>query len=257
MSPTRPSIYDPHAGGATHIGFASSTQRNALVRALAGKWVEAEMLGYQLTGSHIGVVADDPAVVESLARRFRVELLQVHTRAGRIWAWIRQPRDVSPALLEELVRARTEGSGPVAFGEPGWGPGGFCRSHEQAIEAYRIALATGADRIRFARVAPLAALIRDPEVARIFVACELGGLAADTDRCRRLRATLRVHLESGQKIAGTANLQRVARKTVHRHVYAAEELLGHWIGERSAEVLLALRLFDLLEADVELDDAVA
>lgn len=90
---------------------------------------------------------------------------------------------------------------------------------------------------------PTVALFGEDRVrAEAFVENELGRLEANTARCERLLRTLEVYLQHGQRIANASVISGRHRDTVHRHLHEIEELLGFRIEQRSAELLLALRL---------------
>jgi DNA-binding PucR family transcriptional regulator len=70
---------------------------------------------------------------------------------------------------------------------------GFRRSHEQALEAHRIAQATGDPVVRYYDVALLVLVSRDPDAANEFIARELQDLVTPDVSNQRLRETLRVY----------------------------------------------------------------
>jgi DNA-binding PucR family transcriptional regulator len=96
--------------------------------------------------------------------------------------------------------------------------------------------------VRHDDVALLAVMCRDPTTARDFVQRQLGELVEPDERHERLRETLRVYLEHGQSIKRSAAILALHNETVRRHLDAAERCLRHPIDERTAEVLVALRL---------------
>jgi DNA-binding PucR family transcriptional regulator len=89
------------------------------------------------------------------------------------------------------------------------------------------------------------ALLRDRDLARVFLDRELGELAAAGQRQDDLRHVTRTYLESGQSTVATASKLGCNRRTVERKLKQAEGLIGHLLWQRSAEVLLALTLSGL------------
>ncbi|HYQ12172.1 MAG TPA: helix-turn-helix domain-containing protein, partial [Solirubrobacterales bacterium] len=75
---------------------------------------------------------------------------------------------------------------------------------------------------------------------------ELGPLAADDDSARRLAGTLRVYLEERSSPSRTADRLGVHANTIPNRIRAIEELLGHPVDSRVAELLIALRLAPLV-----------
>ncbi|MBA2347175.1 MAG: helix-turn-helix domain-containing protein [Solirubrobacterales bacterium] len=71
-------------------------------------------------------------------------------------------------------------------------------------------------------------------------------LAATDDATRRVRATVEVLLESGQRTAAARRLG-IHQNTVHYRAKHAERMLGHPLSERRFEVEAALRLLKTIE----------
>jgi hypothetical protein len=66
---------------------------------------------------------------------------------------------------------------------------------------------------------------------------------------------LRAYLEHGQSIAATAALRRRNRKTIVRQLPAAERLIDHTVSDRSDELLIALRIAEILHNRAQRLDA--
>ena len=90
------------------------------------------------------------------------------------------------------------------------------------------------------------ALCAEPEAARRFSRAELLGLDGDDPAAERLRQTLTAYLEEGNSPVRAARRLGVHEKTVVYRVRKAEELLGHPVAGRRAELELALRVRALL-----------
>jgi hypothetical protein len=63
---------------------------------------------------------------------------------------------------------------------------------------------------------------------------------------RELRGTLRAYLEHGQSVSATAAVRRRDRKTIERQLCSAELLIHHRVSDRCDELLIALRIADIL-----------
>jgi hypothetical protein len=223
--------------------------RAAVSRALDGHWVDPAELGYDLGFHHVALVADAPSSVDALAARAERELLVVAAPGGGTWAWLGGLSSMTDEALDSIIEwQRSQEDGVVAFGEPASGIGGFAASHRQALEGRAIAASTDQQVVRFADLRLLAALLRDQELAKGFVERELGELDRPAERTRELRATLRAYLEHGQSIATTAALRRRDRKTIVRQLRAAERLIDHTVSDRSDELLIALRIAEILRS---------
>ena len=86
-------------------------------------------------------------------------------------------------------------------------------------------------------------LCEDARVA--FVRRELGGLVGSEDATRRLRDTLRAYLKQGCDAAATGQLLRLHANTVRYRIRQAEQRLGHGIGQRRAQLELALEIISV------------
>ena len=149
------------------------------------------------------------------------------------------------------------GDGPeesmlAAFGRPGAGVAGFCRSHREAMGARRVAQLSGrrpGTVTRFVDVALTVLASADEQAAREFVVAELGPLAADDEDARRLAATLRAYLEERSSPRRAAHRLGVHENTIKNRLRAAEELRGRPADTRIAETLVALRLARVVADD--------
>lgn len=227
-------------------GVDEDSRLRAVLRALEGQWVEPAELGYDLGRHHIAVVADASPPLETLARRTKRQLLRVQAPDGEIWGWLGGPTTFSDADLDDLIASQGSPEARVAFGEPAEGIAGFALSHHQALEAKTVAVATSQRAVRFADFRLLIAVLRDGDLAREFIERELGELDRPSERMRELRETLRAYLEHGQSVSATAALRRRDRKTIERQLRSAEQLLHHRVSDRSDEVLIALRVSEIL-----------
>jgi hypothetical protein len=217
-------------------------------RALEGQWVDPGELGYDLATHHVAVVADASSSLDAVARGTPWHLLRVGAPDGRVWGWLGGRDRISEADLEGLIASQSSSEATIAFGEPAEGIAGFAISHQQAIEARAVAVATHQRAVRFADCRLLIAVLRDADLARGFIERELGELDRPSERMRELRETLRAYLEHSQSVSATAALRRRDRKTIERQLRAAEELIHHHVSDRSDEVLIALRVAEILRS---------
>jgi hypothetical protein len=231
-----------------------------LVRdALRGRAIDARPLGYELDRWHLALVGSGEgveAVIADLAKRHHALTLVMHVD-GDVWAWVGARRPL-PRALEGRTRRHAMPEGTrLSFGDPAPGPEGFRSSHEQAREAHRIASGGSRTVVTFDEVALEALALRDESSARSFVARELGELAESSNRMDTLRGTLRAYFASGQNAAAAAALLAVHEQTIAYRLRAIEEALGRPIRTRRAELEVALRVRETLEAAPAIDEAAA
>ena len=228
------------------VGLSEDARRGAVLRALDGESVDADELGYDLAGHHIAFVADAAPWVEAMARRTKRQLLRVQAPNGGIWGWLGGQTRMSEGELDAMVASPGSSDVRVALGEPAEGIAGFAVSHQQALEARAVADAAGQRAVRFADLRLLIAVLRDGELAKGFIERELGELDRPDERMRELRETLRAYLEHSQSVSAAAALRQRDRKTIERQLRSAERLMHHRVSDRSDEVLVALRVAEIL-----------
>ena len=150
-----------------------------------------------------------------------------------------------PPVGRPAVRHAGRAGVRIAIGEPGHGIGGFRQSHNEAVQARRVAELAGRPPgtvTRYARVALAAIATADLDQARTFVQRELRGLAADDDLTTRLAATLRTYLDEHSSRSRTAKRLGIHENTVSYRIKQAEEILGRSVDQRTLELRVALAL---------------
>lgn len=227
-------------------GMDEDSRLRAVLRALDGQWVDSRELGYDLASHHIAVIADASPPLDEMARHTKRQLLRVQAPDGAIWGWLGGPTRMSEGDLDVLIGSLGSSDARVAFGEPAEGIAGFAASHHQALEARAVAVATDQRTVRFADFRVLIAVLRDGDLAKEFIERELGQLDEAGERMGELRETLRAYLEHSQSVSATAAVRRRDRKTIERQLRSAEQLIRHRVSDRSEEVLIALRVAEVL-----------
>ena len=219
----------------------------------------SQRLRYELDRHHVAYVIwsderegghDDLGALENAAVALATDAnlappLVVALGGQTVHAWVgsREPATLSVIGVGGSMRA--------AVGCCGHGIEGFRASHREAVRARRVAqLAHGrpGSVTRYDDIALTALASADLDLAREFVARELGPLAEPDDDTVRLAATLRVYLEEQASPRRTAQRLGVHENTVKNRVRSIRELLGRAPEERVAEVLVALRLAPLTRA---------
>ncbi len=172
-----------------------------------------------------------------------VELLVVPAGPSMVWAWTGGPNvtDSPPGPLS------VDSPLLASVGGIGAGLDGFIQSHRQARDGRRasgVFSYTAGTVARYHDTVLSALLTQDLSAAGQFVKAELGELSSDTERSRRLRATLVAFFEEGMSWSKTAERLGVHQNTVMYRVEQAKDLLGRSLGDRRLELEVALRLAD-------------
>jgi DNA-binding PucR family transcriptional regulator len=226
-----------------------------------------QRLGYTLRRFHLGFVVwsasedesfADLGALERIASGLATELggtrpllvpFGVHLIAG----WVGDREAHAPGLRPALpIDSRRGPAVWAAVGMPGSGVEGFARSYREAMQARRIGELMHrrpGSVFAYEEMALSALASADLEHARDFVLRQLGPLAADDDATVRVAATLRVYLEEGSRPRRAAERLGVHPNTIVNRVQAAEEMLGHPIESRVAELLVALRLAPIVRGN--------
>ena len=175
--------------------------------------------------------------------------LLVPDGARALWGWVATAR--APALgSEQLATLAHEiaKSVRVAIGTPAQGAGGFRDSPAMAQRGRRIIDLSGRPTpvTAYAEIALVDAMSADLDVARGFVASELGALAVQGRREDEERRALLAVLDAQGGLAAAAEELGVHRNTVLQRVRRAEERRGRPATDRVAELHSALRVVQVL-----------
>ena len=165
------------------------------------------------------------------------------------WAWIPLMADDAPDAIARLSAfAATQKDAPqIAVGNPLPNVDGFRRSHEQALSARTVAIASGcnARRVTVAGdpgVVAAALLGNDLVAAQRWVAEVLGPLASCTENDERLRETLAVFLRAGSSFKAAAEELHLHSNSVKYRVHRAIERRGRPINGDRLDIEIALLL---------------
>jgi DNA-binding PucR family transcriptional regulator len=147
--------------------------------------------------------------------------------------------DVMAGWCAPEALGRDPAGAALAVGLPGEGVAGFRTSHQQALEARRVARLAGTTGVvDYSEIALTALLTADLEQARLFVARELGALA-EPDAARLAETALELLAQQGSPRRAAHQLG-VHENTVAKRIRAAEEVLGRRIDARPAQTFAAL-----------------
>ncbi len=224
-------------------------------------------LGYRLRQYHAGVVCwtDDAPGADDSITRLEHAIREIAERAAcssdplflprdesSAWAWL--PLGIRDTFTcAAASTAGLDGDIHFAFGDAAKGTAGFRLTHEQAVAAQAVAIAAGSAAPRavtFGEVAPVAMMLRSPELLRAWVLSTLAGLAADDEHHARMRDTLLVFLESGGSYKTAAERLMLHKNTVQYRIRKAQESLGRPVGGNRHDVELALQASHWLGASV-------
>ena len=205
-------------------------RRRLVEQVLDGQDVDAGALGYDLAGTHTGVIAWGPRAAAALAA-LGGRVLQVPGTETTHWAWI-----------GDAHRLAAVDGAQFAVGASATGVEGFRRTHREAWAAYRIARETAAPVTHHADVALPALALHDRAAAHDFVLRELGPLAGWDQRHAVLRDTLVAYFASGDNGAAAARTLGVHERTVTYRLRRIEDELGFAVRSRRDELAVAVRL---------------
>jgi DNA-binding PucR family transcriptional regulator len=175
--------------------------------------------------------------------------LLVPDGAQALSGWVSTTRapDLSRADLAPLAD-RIPKVVRISIGTPAQGPAGFRDSHAQAQRGRRIMELSGrgAPMTSYAEIALVDTMSGDLDLARAFVATELGALAVKGHREEEERRALLAVLDAQGGLTAAAEELGVHRNTVLQRMRRAEERRGRPASDRVAELHAALRLVHVL-----------
>jgi DNA-binding PucR family transcriptional regulator len=220
-------------------------RRVQLVRdVLDGSEPEAAELGYDLTATHLGVLAWGPDAAEALrdlAGQLDSRLLVIGVREQTFWGWLGRTAS-SGDRAESLRRFAPPAGTRLAAGGEASGVEGFRRTHAEAQSARRGARSQTRAVTLYEDVVLETLAARDSAAAAAFVAAELRGIDGDDATSRKLRETLDAYFAAGQNAAASAAALGVHEQTVAHRLRAIEERTARGVAARRAELEVALRL---------------
>jgi hypothetical protein len=245
----------------------SAVVRAEMARALiAGERVPAAKasaaLRYEVATTHVGFVVwmepsepddDRTGALEGVASGIGKAIgdggcMLIPVSNWLVWGWAHQTRpDDERHRLTLAVPAGVR----VAVGGAEAGMDGLVHTHQEAVEARRVARLLGhrvGGVVFHQDVVLLGLLTANPIAARRFVQAELGGLAADDEQMGRLRMTLRVYFEENLSPVRTARRLGVNKNTIVYRVAKVEEIIGRDLLERRREVEAAIHLSEIHDA---------
>jgi hypothetical protein len=224
--------------------------RIQLVRDLLdGHHADASTLGYPLDAWHIAAIGtgrDTEDALQQLAGTLKAQLLIVAADAFTWWAWLDVTQTHRPRTHRQLPSLTLPSGSTLALGEPGEGRDGFRQSHQEAQYAALIGARRCESVTRYGDVALESLGLANPERARAFVTRELGPLSNDDRRSRILRETLIAYFATAQRGSSAALVLGVHERTVGNRLRAIDQMIGHSVVSRRAEIETALRINELL-----------
>jgi DNA-binding PucR family transcriptional regulator len=163
------------------------------------------------------------------------------------WGWIPLGAD-TPEGWDETIRrcvAKCPDAPYVAIGSPLPGVDGFRRSHRQAQNARRVAIAAGSSALQVISagepgLSAAALLSADMSDAQAWVHEVLGPLSSPADNDALLRDTLRIFLREGSSYKAAAEELNLHFNSVKYRVQRAVERRGRPITDDRLDVELAL-----------------
>jgi DNA-binding PucR family transcriptional regulator len=162
-----------------------------------------------------------------------------------IGGWVSTAAHPPLRTIRSILKSEDSPPFRAAIGSAHRGLEGFRQSHEEALEARRVARLpgrTGSVVHEYQALSMTALATADLARAREFVQEELGPLSRQDDTSVRITSTLKVYFEELCNASKTARRLGLHKNTVLYRIQQAELLLGHRLDERAVELQLALAL---------------
>lgn len=239
----------------------ANTRRAEVVNSVLTGTVEeraaSDALGYQLSAEHVAFVAwvadpSDGDRLDALATELGKNLgswqsIWVPDGLVSIHGWLSADEDVWRREARTLELPDRIG---LAFGSPHQKMAGFRASHNESLEARRIAEATSArNPVLYEDVAIAALASHNQELAVSFVEGLLGQLISSDAGSEKLMQTLKTYLDESASPTRTAHRLGVHTNTVIKRVKRLEELLGMPLDSNTAALRLAVELAPLVPSN--------
>jgi hypothetical protein len=225
-------------------------------RVLAGEQVDASLLGYELGGHHLGLVARS-AEARTLVRRLVKEIgcrsLILAPSSEEMWAWLGSARGpIDSAAVRTWLDANGRTDLPIGMGESKSERIGWRLTHCQAGRSLWVAAAKSAPVADYPEAAILASLANDPVLTTSLEERYLHPLSKARD-AGTLRKTLRTYFQADGNGSSTASALGVTRQTVANRIRMAEDCIGLPLRECRDALQAALDLEELGRISVQPD----
>jgi hypothetical protein len=160
-----------------------------------------------------------------------------------IWCWLATPTQPDLDRLTALDPLLREHGLHAAVGIPATGVAGFTTGNEEARAAQALVMRTGEppELVRYDEVELLCLTSGNEVLLSRMVLREIGPLLGSSENLRMLRLTALTYLRRRMSTEATAAELFVHKNTVRYRISRVEELLGHPLAEKAAQVELALR----------------
>lgn len=221
-------------------------------RLLAGELLDTADLGYDMDGSHLGLIAfgfEPENALAALVEPLDCRRLIVARDPQTAWAWLGSRRTIDPAAIAARVPETLPQRVSVAVGEPGTGLSGWRLTHQQARAVLPIAQASDSKMSRYVDLALLASIRQDTVLAislrQLYLEPLSGGDGGDV-----LRETLRAYFATGRNVSSAAAILGVSRRTVTNRLRATEDRLGRNFERCAVDLQMALELEELPAFDI-------
>lgn len=211
---------------------------------LAGKRLDTG-LAYEFNDAwHVGLIGggEVDVILEyllALASKYGCQLFSVSLGTETMWAWLgkrsRPNLEVQKWQVDDLLIS-------LAVGEPAYGLDGWRLTHQEAQVAREVALHGRAGVVRCVDVLLDGAVLRDETIAKALMATylvPLDTLRVGGDAARQL---LMAYIKCQRRVAKTATVLGITRKTVEHRLRDIEDVLGRPLATCTAELEVALRL---------------
>jgi PucR C-terminal helix-turn-helix domain/GGDEF-like domain len=239
-------ISKEHTAEAKRRALSTMEQRTERVRRLlAGELIDTAELAYDFEGFHLGLIAAGPGAAEAIRELLpgagHPRLLLCRDQEV-VWAWLGSDVEPDSVELEQSLSPAWPPAASLAIGELGVGLAGWRLTHRQAQAALPIAQRRSEPIVRYAEVALLASILQDETLLASLRQLYLAPLAEAPDGGTMLRETLHAYFAAERNVSSTAAALGVSRQTVRSRLHRFESRLGCPLGERAAQVELALQL---------------
>jgi hypothetical protein len=210
--------------------------------------VDPTELDYEFGSWHLGTIVsgENPvAAMRAAARELNRPVLVVSRGTRTAWAWLGGRRRLELDEVEGLLERGGLATASLAVGEPRRGFEGWRLTHEEALAGFQVMLRKPQRLVRGTDVLLLAAMLRDPVLAKSLLSTYLDPLDEHGDSGAVLRSTLRAYFASGRNAATAAAMLEVDRHTVQRRLRKVEEVLGRLLSDCHLKLEVALSLEEI------------
>lgn len=213
--------------------------------------IDLRGIDYDFDGYHLGLIASGAGAEDGLrllAKQLGYGSWIMERENGSVWGSLASRSLISTTTVEQCFLDGPHRDVKLVGGRVERTVKGFSLTHKQAETALRVARRSAQRVTWYADVEDVALVVQDEELAQSMIAAWITPILQQHNG-RALLNTLQTFFACTQNLTQTANALPAGLRTVERHLTCIGKLIGRPPQACAAKLELALRVYELWEAE--------